>query len=53
MGDAQAQGFSIEVGAVDYGFEMDGVIGMDFLSQVGAIVDLSRLVVTYSAERIA
>ncbi len=28
---------------MDYGFEMDGIVGMDFLMQVGAIIDLSKL----------
>ena len=28
---------------MDYGFDIDGIIGMDFLVEVGAIVDLSRL----------
>lgn len=32
--------FEIEVGAMDYGFNVDGIIGMDFLVRVGAVVDL-------------
>lgn len=28
---------------MDYGFEMDGIVGMDFLMEVGAIIDLARL----------
>lgn len=43
LGELQVQDFEIEVGAMDYGFEMDGIIGMDFLVQVGAVIDLSRL----------
>ena len=35
--------FDIEVGAMDYGFAIDGIIGTDFLLQVGAVIDLSRL----------
>jgi hypothetical protein len=35
--------FAIEVGAMDYGFSLDGIVGMDFLLQVGAVIDLSRL----------
>jgi len=35
--------FAIEVGAMDYGFAIDGIIGTDFLLQVGAVIDLSRL----------
>ncbi|MEW5939063.1 MAG: retropepsin-like aspartic protease [Chloroflexota bacterium] len=33
----------VEIGAMDYGFEIDGIIGMDFLAQVGAVVDLSKM----------
>jgi predicted aspartyl protease len=43
LGDLEAHGFEIEVGAMDYGFEIDGIIGMDVLTQVQAVIDLSRL----------
>jgi hypothetical protein len=35
--------FEIEVGAMEYGFDIDGIIGMDFLVSVGAVIDLSAL----------
>ena len=34
---------------MDYGFEIDGIIGMDFLTQVGAVIDLARLEVRLAA----
>ena len=37
------QDFEIEVGALDYGFEIDGILGMDFLTAVGAVIDLNRM----------
>jgi hypothetical protein len=40
--------FEIEVGAMDYGFEMNGIIGMDFLIKTGAVIDLERLEVRQS-----
>ena len=43
VGELQASDFDIEVGAMDYGFAIDGIIGTDFLLQVGAVIDLSRL----------
>ncbi len=43
VGDLQVNDFQIEVGAMDYGFDIDGIIGMDFLTQVGAIIDLAKL----------
>ncbi len=35
--------FEVEVGAMDYGFDLDGIIGTDFLTRIGAIIDLARL----------
>ena len=35
--------FEVEIGAMDYGYEMDRIIGVDFLMQVGAIIDLANL----------
>jgi len=43
VGELQVSDFEIEVGAMDYGFAIDGIIGTDFLLQVGAVIDLSRL----------
>ncbi|HEY88655.1 MAG TPA: hypothetical protein G4N98_02830 [Thermoflexia bacterium] len=43
MGELRVNDFQIEIGAMDYGFEIDGIIGMDFLVQVGAIIDLAKL----------
>lgn len=35
--------FEIEVGAMDYGFEIGGIVGMDFLMRAGAVIDLSSM----------
>ncbi len=43
VGELQVNDFQIEVGAMDYGFDIDGIIGLDFLIQVGAIIDLAKL----------
>ena len=43
VGELQVSDFAIEVGAMDYGFAIDGIIGTDFLLPVGAVIDLSRL----------
>jgi len=37
VGELQVSDFDIEVGAMDYGFAIDGIIGTDFLLQVGAV----------------
>lgn len=43
VGELQVSNFAIEVGAMNYGFAIDGIIRTDFLPQVGAVIDLSRL----------
>jgi predicted aspartyl protease len=35
--------FEIEVGGMDYGFEINGILGMDFLMGTGAIINLRDL----------
>ena len=43
MGNLEVEDFEIEIGLMDYGFEIDGILGMDFLIEVGAILNLERL----------
>lgn len=43
MGELQVTDFEIEVGAMDYGFAIDGIVGLDFLVQVGAVIDLAQM----------
>lgn len=46
IGELRINDFKIEVGAMDYGFPIDGILGMDFLIAVGAIIDLDQMEVT-------
>lgn len=39
-GELALEDFEIEVGALDYGFPVQGILGVDFLTQAGALVDL-------------
>ncbi len=34
--------FELEIGEMDYGFDLGGILGMDFLRAGGAIIDLRR-----------
>jgi len=43
QGGLWTRDFDIEVGAMDYGFAIDGIIGMDSLMAIGAIIDLGTL----------
>ncbi|MBU5437154.1 retroviral-like aspartic protease family protein [Tissierella sp. MSJ-40] len=46
LGDMELKNFKIEVGVMDYGFDINGIIGMDFLKEVGAIINLDEMKVT-------
>lgn len=41
--DLIASSFTIQMGRLDYGFAIDGIIGLDFLLHVGAVIDLKHL----------
>ena len=41
--------FEREIGAMDYGFEFGGILGMDFLRAAGAIIDLYELTLVFTA----
>lgn len=43
VGALHAERFNIEVGAMDYGFEINGIIGVDFSTTVGAVIDMRNL----------
>lgn len=48
VGPAEIEGFEIEVGGMDYGFAVDGILGMDFLLSAGAVIDLETLQLDFS-----
>ena len=43
IGSLQVDDFDIEIGAMDYGEEIDGIIGLDFLLKAKAKIDLELL----------
>ena len=47
MGEKKLAGLEIEVGGMDYGFEIDGILGMDFLTNVGAIINLRDMLIEF------
>jgi hypothetical protein len=49
VGELRVSDFQIEVGAMKYGFEIDGIVGLDFLMETKAIIDLSRLEIYQAA----
>jgi len=49
VGDRRLENFEIEVGGMDYGFEIRGILGMDFLHQAGVILDLADMSMQFSS----
>ena len=47
LGERQLSHFEIEVGGMDYGFDIQGILGMDFLQQAGVILNLAALEITF------
>jgi len=43
VGEIAIVNFEIEVGAMDYGFPAQGILGLNFLVQAGVLIDLHRL----------
>lgn len=43
LGELELNNFKIEVGIMDYGFDINGILGMDFLKTVGATINLDEM----------
>lgn len=43
LGDLQRSSVPVQIGTMDYGFPIQGIIGLDFLLDAGAVIDLERL----------
>ena len=43
--DLSAENFVIEVGGMDYGFDINGIIGMDFLLENRAVLHMDNLTI--------
>lgn len=47
IADEELRGFILEVGAMNYGFDLDGIIGLDFLQKIKAIINLDKLTIDF------
>lgn len=47
IGSYSVPDFEIEVGGMDYGFAINGIIGTDFLLLTGAVIDLNVLTLEF------
>ena len=41
--DMQTEGFALEIGAMNYGFDLDGIIGLDLLQELKAVINIDEL----------
>lgn len=48
VGEHKLSDFEIEVGGMDYGFEINGILGMDFLTRTSAIINLREMRITFA-----
>ncbi|AHV95116.1 retropepsin-like aspartic protease [Paenibacillus sabinae] len=44
-GEASLEGFEVEIGEIDYGMEIDGILGFDFIQSAGLVIDSKELLV--------
>ncbi len=49
VGTRAVKEFEIEVGGIDEAFGIEGILGMDFLVQTGAIINLSTLQLDFAS----
>jgi len=48
VGKQRLDQFEVEIGGMDYGFEINGILGMDFLAAVGAIINLREFRIEFA-----
>ncbi len=48
IGDCLLSDFTADIGWMDYGFEMNGILGMDVLTRAGAIIDLQQKTISFA-----
>lgn len=51
VGSQAVEDFEINVGAMDYGLELNGILGMDFLMITGAVINLRTLEIDFVGTR--
>jgi predicted aspartyl protease len=47
VGERGLDNFEVEIGGMDYGFAISGILGMDFLTKTGALINLRDLTLDY------
>ncbi len=50
VGRYAVEDVEIEIGGMQYGFPINGILGMDLLLKTGAMIDLGQLTVTFQGQ---
>lgn len=50
IGPSKVADFEVEVGGMDYGFDINGILGMDYMLQTGMIINLDDLRLEFSGQ---
>ena len=45
LGDFSVNDFKVEIGVMDYGFDINGIIGVNFLKEINAVIDLKEMII--------
>ncbi len=48
VGKCSLQDFQVEIGGMDYGFNINGILGMDFLINAKAIINLPEMKIDFT-----
>ena len=48
VGERSIADFEMEVGGMDYGFKINGILGMDFLTQAKAVINLQEMRIEFA-----
>jgi predicted aspartyl protease len=47
LGECSINNIEVEIGGMDYGFRINGILGMDFLLRAGAIINLQDMKIEF------
>lgn len=45
LGDFSVNDFKVEIGVMDYGFDINGIVGVNFLKEINALIDLKEMII--------
>lgn len=48
IGEREIVNFSLEIGAMNYGFDLNGIIGLDSLQRIKAIINIDKLTLEWN-----